>query len=508
MRIKNSINNIITGLIGQLILTITGFITRTVFIKMLGATYLGVSGLFTNILTVLSFAELGIGQAIIFSLYKPIAENDEKKITSLMQLYSKVYHILFWIVLSLGLAILPFLKYIIKDIETIPNLRIIYVMYVANSALSYLFSYRGTFLTACQKNYILNIVSFISNILMSIMQIVFLIIFRNYILYLAIQILFTFLNNVVAYVYSSKKYPFLSKKEKVPLAKDELKKIKENVGALILYKIGTLALNSTDNIIISSFVGVIAVGKYSNYLLLQTSVNGFLSTIFSNLTASIGNMNAIESNDKKLFMFRVINLACFWFYSVCSICLFICMTPFIKIWIGSQYVLPVSVTLIICLNMYIAGMLFVPFNYRQTLGLFVEGRMRPIISAIINIVVSVIFARKWGVAGVLWGTAIARLTTNVWFDPYLVFKRGLNISPFKYYIDYILKIGIFIFSGVLCTLITLNIEDNNFIDVCVKAVIAFLTVNIINLIIYCRSIEFKYLYDVAKGIMKPILKKE
>ena len=145
MRIKNSLKNIMTGLLGQLIVTITGFITRTVFIYVLGATYLGVSGLFSNVLTLLSFAELGIGQAIIFSLYRPIAEHDEVKICSLMRLYEKVYKFLFLFVLCIGLAILPILPFIIKDINSIPNIRLIYILFVLNSSFSYLFAYRSSF---------------------------------------------------------------------------------------------------------------------------------------------------------------------------------------------------------------------------------------------------------------------------------------------------------------------------------------------------------------------------
>lgn len=507
MRIKNSINNIVTGLIGQLIIILTGFVTRTVFIKMLGSTYLGVSGLFGNILTVLSMAEMGIGQAIIFSLYKPIAEKDEDRICSLMKLYSTVYRALFFIVFILGISILPFLKWIVKDIDLIPNLRIIYIMYVANSALSYLFSYRSTFITACQKNYIINFVGFICNISMSVAQIISLIFFKNYFWYLGIQIGFSVLQNFIIYIYSSKLFPFLKRKHVSMLPRDELKKIKDNVSALILYKIGTLALNSTDNIIISAFVGVIAVGQYSNYVLLQSSVNGFLSTIFSNLTASIGNLNVKESNEKKLFMFNVINLASYWFYSVCSICLFTCMTPFIHLWIGNDYILPVSVILIICINMYIAGMLFAPFNYRQTMGLFVQGKMRPIISAVVNIVVSIIFAKYWGLAGVLWGTAVARLSTNVWFDPYLVLKKGLNTSPIRYYIDYLKKLVQVCITGSLCYFISNLIPDINIGLLIVKALVTFTIANFINIICYAKTKEFEYLFNVLKNFKGIIAKK-
>lgn len=505
MRIRNSIRNIITGLLGQLIITITGFISRTIFIQTLGTTYLGVSGLFSNILTLLSFAELGIGQAIIFSLYKPIAENDEEKICSLMRLYEKVYRFLFVLVLIIGLAMLPILPLIIKDIDSIPNIRVIYSLYVANSAVSYLFAYRSSFITACQKNYIINCVSFFCNILMCIFQVITLIVFKNYFVYLGIQMIFGFIPNILSYFYSEKQFPFLKRKDILPLPQKELKKIKDNVKALIMYKIGTLALNSTDNIIISSFVGIATVGIYSNYTLLTTTVSGFLSSIFNNLTASIGNLNAKESDEQKLFIFQVINLATFWFYTVCSVCLFICMTPFVRIWIGDEYVLPTSVSLIIALNVYIAGMLFAPFNFRQTMGIFVEGKWRPIISAVINIVVSIIFVKWWGLVGVLWGTAVARLTTNVWFDPYLVFKRGMHTSPMPYYKDYIKKAILFILSGCLCWVMTKNIPDSNILWVVLKGGITFTVSNLIILLCYFRGKEFKYLFEIVrnfKGIMK------
>ena len=505
MRIKKSLTNITTGLIGQVIIMIIGFITRTAFISQLGDTYLGVSGLFSNVLTILSFAELGIGQAIIFSLYKPIAENNQVKICSLMNLYAKVYRVLFFIVLVLGLTIFPFLPYIITDIETIPHIRTIYLMYVANSAFSYLFSYRSTFITATQNNHVINLFSMISSLLLSAAQITTLYLFKNYFVYLSLQIGFGILTNFTIYIYSNKKFPFLKSKDIKPLEKEELSTIKKNVGALIIYKIGTLALNSTDNIIISAFIGIKTVGHYSNYLLLSTSITGFLSTIFNNLTASIGNLNASDTNERKHFIFNVINLATFWLYGVCSICLLVCMTPFIKVWIGDNYVLPFYVILMMCLNIYVGGMLFSSFNYRQTMGLFTKGKMRPIISAIINLVVSIALARPLGLTGVILGTIIARLTTNAWFDPYLVFKYGLKKSPVGYFKDYIIKALIFGVATVTCVFVTNFIPDINIFTVLLKAIISFILANAIIIASHIKTKEFKYLTDVIKNL-KSIIK--
>lgn len=505
MRIKKSLTNIMTGLVGQLFLTITGFITRTVFISQLGSTYLGISGLFTNVLTILSFAELGIGQAIVFSLYKPIAENDQEKICSLMDLYTKVYRILFFVVLILGFAILPFLPYIIADIDAVPHIKIIYCMYVANSAFSYLFSYRSSFITATQNNHIINIFNILSSVLLSISQIATLYLFKNYFVYLSLQTGFGVLTNFVIYEYSNKKFPFLKQKNIKPLPKEELNDIKKNVGALIIYKIGSIALNSTDNIIISAFIGIKTVGYYSNYLLLEVSVRGVLTTIFSNLTASIGNLNKSDTDERKHFIFNVINLATFWFYGVCSVCLLICMTPFIKVWIGEEYLLSFPVVAMMCANFYVAGMLFSSFNYRQTMGLFTKGKLRPIISAIINLVVSITLAPVLGLTGVFIGTIVARLTTNAWYDPYLVFKYGLKKSPAKYFIDYIIKALILVTTALLCLFVTNYIPDINILTVLLKAIVTFVISNAVILTINFKTKEFKYLLDIVKNF-KSIIK--
>jgi len=501
MRIKNSLKNIYTGLIGQCILLVTSFVSRTFFIKILGSTYLGVSGLFTNILSLLSLAELGVGQAITFSLYKPIANNDYNKINALMSIYQKIYRFVFCFVLVVGLSLTPFLRFIINDYETIPHITIIYILYVINSASSYLFVYRNTLITASQKNYVVNKINYIFSISMMVLQVISLLIFKNYFVYLIIQILTTITQNITIAVVSKKMFPYLDSKSVNKLADDEKNKLSKNIKSLMIYKIGTLALNSTDNILISKFVGIVKVGLYSNYLLITSTISGFLSTIFNNLTASIGNLNAVESNTKKIEMFYNINLATFWLYSVSSICIFCSANAFIQAWIGEEYLLTLRELFVIVLNVYIAGMLFAPFNYRQTMGLFVYGKLRPVISAIINIVASVYLGNIFGLEGVLWGTVIARLTTNGWYDPYIIFKKGLLTSPSKYFVDYILKLIYFVITGVICYYITSFISGFGFIAFICKAIVSFVISNLIILLIYFKTNEFKYFKSVFINIL-------
>ena len=498
MRVKNSIKNITTGLIGQMLMLLTSFATRTVFINILGSTYLGIGGLFTNILSLLSLAELGVGQAITFSLYKPITQNNTEKINSLMAIYKRIYFYIFWFVLYVGLSLTPFLIYIINDFNSIPHITSIYILYVIHAAVSYLFVYRNTLIIAYQKNYIINQINYVFSFGIMVFQIFALVIFKNYFVYLIIQICLVVLQNVANAIAAKKVFPELNTKTSAKLDADERKSLVKNIKSLMIYKVGTLALNSTDNILISAFVGIVKVGLYSNYNLITTSITGFLSTIFSNLTASIGNLNAVETKEKKIEMFNIINLATFWLYGACSICIFCVANPFITVWIGREYLLTHREIFVIVLNTYVGGMLFAPFNYRQTMGLFVHGKMRPIISAVINIGASVILGKRFGLEGILWGTIIARVTTNVWFDPYIVFKKGLQSSPKKYYFDYLFKLIIFLLTGAVSFAATTVIPGDGLICVVIKAFVAFVFCNVIFIILYAKTKEFKYLTSVLR----------
>lgn len=505
MRIRNSLLNITSGLVGQSLTLGLGFIVRTVFIYQLGSTYLGVNGLFANILTLFSFAELGFGQAIVFALYKPIANNDEEKISSLMALFRKVYTAMFFVILVLGLSLYPFLGFFVKDVSVIPHLGIIYLMYVVSSACTYLFAYKNTYIIAAQKNYVSNIITYFFSIGTATLQVIVLLVFCNYFVFLGVQISSSILQNIAIAIRCNKMFPFLKKREVNPLSKEEKNDIVKNVKALAIYKIGTLSLNATDNIIISKFVGILSVGYYSNYLLLTSSVNSILSTIFGNMTASLGNLNAGDDNEAKYRMFFIVNMATFWLYSIVGITLFCCMSPFIYAWIGDEYVLSDSIVFIMVFNLYISGMLYSSFNYRQTMGLFRQGKIRPIISAVMNIGLSIWLAQYWGITGVLWGTAITRLTTNGWFDPYIVFKRGFKRSPLLYFVDYLFKVFVFFVTGALCFYVVSFISGDNFLQVLLKVVVSFILANAVYIVLFQHTSEFKYLKNVLFS-MKSIIK--
>lgn len=506
-RTRNSLLNISTGLIWQVLSLVVGFVVRSVFIYQLGATYLGLSGLFGNILSILSFTELGFGQAIIFALYKPIAENNIEKIAQLMALFRRIYNWMFVIVAVLGTSLTPFLNFFINKPVDIPHLTIIYLLYVTANATSYLFRYNNSLLFASQKTYISTIISYYFTLGSALLQVVILILWKDFIAYLLVTVISGILQNIIISLKVRKIYPFLKTMRSAKLPKSDTDKIKKDVKALVIYKIGTLSLNSTDNIIISKFVGLIVVGLYSNYLLLCSSISGFLGTIFSNITASIGHMNATESDEYKTEMFFKIDMATFWFYGLTSICLYTCMSPFVLFWLGPDYVLSDATCFIIAFNQYIGGMLYSSFNYRQTMGLFQQGKMRPIVSAILNIVLSVILAIYFGLPGVLWGTALTRLLTNVWFDPYIVFKRGLKKNPLIYFKNYSFKLAIFVITALTCNAVSKLFHMPPFLNLLAILIMTLLISFSFFLIIFGNTSESKYLWSTARNSIKIIRSK-
>ena len=319
-RVVSSAKNIAGNFISNFICYILRFISRTVFIKTIGEYYLGINGLLSNVLSILSLAELGIGTAINFSLYKPLSENNQKKIVSLMKFYKVAYRVIALVVLGLGLAIFPFLDVFIKDNKGFDNLNIIYLIFVLNMVLSYLFSYKRTLANADQKAYKIAFYTTISTLIATIAQILVLIITKNYIIYLLIQTMFIVFENLLINSFINREYPYLNEIEAEKLDKEELDQIKTNVKALVFHRLGETCVNSTDNIIISSFVGVTVVGIYSNYSMLMSMVQAFILIIFNNLVASFGNLIAEGDKKKNYEIFKTVNFLSFAIYFVATIC--------------------------------------------------------------------------------------------------------------------------------------------------------------------------------------------
>lgn len=493
-RKKNAVRNFSSGIVVQFANKILAFIVQTVFIKMLSTEYLGINGLFSNILTVLSFAELGFGTAIIYNMYKPVAEDDKEKIKSLMQLYKKVYNTIGFIVIICGLCIIPFLKYIISDLPDIKeNINLIYLLFLINTASSYFITYKKSIISAYQQESIINVYSSICYIVKSTLEIIVLILAKNYLLYLFIEIGCTIIQNIAVSLKAEKMFPYLKEKNVNPISAEEKKGIFANVKALAMYKFAGTILTGTDNIIISSIFGVGIVGICSNYNLIINSVKSIINSALNSIVASIGNLNVSEANEKREKIFCQIFFISYIIYGFCAIAILVLINPFIEIWIGKKYLLEYITVFALGISLYVEGVKFASYTYRTTLGLFVKGRFMPILAALLNIVLSIVLGKKIGLCGVFFATAISRLITNSWFDPYLIYRYSFKTSVKKFYKKYVIYILTFIMETFFCLWLTNLIPGYGILEFILRCIIVIIVPNLINVLLFYNTNEFQAL---------------
>ncbi|ATC61477.1 lipopolysaccharide biosynthesis protein [Lactococcus raffinolactis] len=433
---QKAVKNIIISFGTQVILLVLKFVVQTLFIMKLGQLYLGINSLLTNVFTVFSFAELGLGTAIAFNLYRPIANEDQAKISAYMRFYKHAYQIIGVVVAISGLAFLPFIHTLIKG-EVVEGLPIIYLLFLLSIVSSYFFTYKRTLLTANQEEYKNQLNIFWFTVIQMTLQSVVLIVFKNFIFYLIIQVVCTFLSNFMISRVVDQEHSYLKEYKDERITKEEFGIIKRNVLELLGSKVGGVVLNSTDNIIISKFIGLAAVGQYANYLLITASITFVTNKTISSVIASIGNMSIKNSKDDNIKTFYQAYFLNYLVAIVISSCLLTLMTPFIRAWAGESYVMGFWVLLFTVIN-YLIGQM------RQTINAFIfaygalqfQG-VKSVVEALTNLMLSVILVTQTslGVAGVLLGTLITNIIINTWFEAFQVFRLGFK-HPVKQFLMY------------------------------------------------------------------------
>ena len=503
-RTQNSFKNVAFSMGSQAIELILKFVGRSIFIKYLAVEYLGVNGLFGEILIMLSLAELGIDSAIGFELYKPLREGNTKRIAALMKIYQKAYMVIGVFVAVVGVALVPFLKYIVKNPGPVKDdLIFIYLFYLFNVVITYFYSYKSTLLVSDQKKYIVQTVKEIANITRTIFQVLALVIFRSFYLYLAVESICIFANNFIVSAIVDKKYKYVKQqKNEEKLDKKSIKNIFVNIKALSLTKVSTILVNSTDNMLMSIICGITKTGLYSNYVMFTNIINTLLGQIFGSLCPSIGNLNAEGDKEKSKFVFNAINLFDFWLYSFASIGVFIMINDVITIWIGKEYLLSTVIVVIVAENIYIRGMHNNVWTFKDTYGLFRYGQYMTLFTAILNIGLSIWFGKLWGIAGILLATAVSRLTTNVWYDPFMLFKHGFNSSVIRYYFEYICYGFLMIITTAVTYFAVSFIEVTGFGTLALKLLITCIVPNLIYLLIFFKTKRFKYIKDRVLSIIR------
>lgn len=500
-RTEYSAQNTTIAMLARIVAILLGFGTRVVFTHTLSEDYVGINGLFTDILNVLALSELGVGTAITYALYRPIAEKNIEKQKSLMQMYKQFYRIVAGIVLGAGLLIIPFMDVLIKNQPRVDYLILIYLMYLANSVVSYLLIYKRTLIDAHQLSYIGVLYQTVFLVIQNIIQIAVLLITRNFILFLSILIGCTLLNNLCISRKADELYPFLKDKKIQPLNKKEKQGIYKNIRAMLMHKIGNVVVNNTDNLLLSSMVGIVSVGMYSNYFLVIGSVRQVLNQAFQGITASVGNLGVEESKDRVKRIFEAAFFIGQWMFGFAAICLFELLTPFVELSFGSGYVFSRDITLVLCLNFYFTGMRQATLVFRDSLGLFWYDRHKSLVEALINLVVSIVLGYYFGTIGIFLGTLCSTVTTSLWVEPYMLYKHRLEAPVYKYFVKYaiyfLVTCAVWWITDGLCGLVTGSLIRR----IVLRLLICTAIVNALFLLVYVRSREFVFLFKKLKRML-------
>lgn len=501
--------NVAFSYVSNVVNTIASFVLRTIFIKILSADYLGVNALFTDVLNLLSFAELGIGNAMNFALYKPVAENDKEKIKSLMAFYKKAYFIIALVIAALGLALLPFLDYLINNPNNIEHIKLYYLIYLYNTVVTYFVSYKHSIVNAEQKNYLVSVVNSISTIFTYVVQIIALLIFRNYIVYLISASLALTIRLFIESKYWDKQYPILKEKDIKEMDKDDLASINKNVRGLIVHKVSDVLVTQTDTILISMFSNLAVLGMISNYKTIMNSVSSIILTIFTSTTSTLGNIVATESKEKQLYYFNFYNFVDFWIYGFSSLAFYFLLKPSIIILWGSEYVIDQSYIFVICLNFYLTAQIMSYANFKAANGSFVDDRYFELFCSIFNLVVSVLLVKTIGLIGIYIGTTIT-YTLSLIVRPKISYENFTSGKLKDFYINllkYISTVGLcFIILQLLFNLLNL---DYSWLSYFIRIIIVAIVPNVIIFFLYRKREEEKYLFTIIKErlVVGKIIKK-
>lgn len=494
MRTKKAMKNASIGIITYILTFIPQFLLRKVFLDTLGEDTLGLNSLFTNLISYLSIVEMGIGSAIIFSLYRPFAENNRVKIKGYLNYYAKFYKIAGTCIFVLGLMLSPFLHvFINNDVEVnIQQAQWYFILFLVKTYISYLFTYKFCILTVAQENYKVSISTAITGITIAIFQFIGLIILPRFDVYIFIQIIVNLIQYFILNRYIDKKFEWINT-VKGEITRQEKADLTKNVKALFIHKIGHIFVFGTDNIVISTFINLSAVARYNNYNMIINAIQGLVGTVVGAITPSIGNL-LVEKNASEAYkVHQRLFLLNFWISSFVVIILYNVSTQFITLWLGVDAVVDNLTLSVILINFYFYLMRNPIESFKDGSGRYHEDRYAPIFEAGINLIFSIIFVRKIGLAGVFIGTLISNFAVLFWIKPLITYKYVFNrplIDYFKTYLKYCL---IALIPLVVTIILTQGIKSNaTFLMLIVNGVINTVIINIIYLLIFREDENFIY----------------
>ena len=507
-RTSNSLKNIRYAALFKLAVVLVNFLARRVFITVLSEAYLGINGSFQNILSMLSLAELGVGTAITYSMYQPLADGDEGQLMGLMALYRRFYWIIGIVIAVVGASLTPLLPKLIHDHATlnIPHIQLIYLLFVFDSALSYFFVYKQSIITADQKQYIITTYQNVITICYILAQMVFLLLTKNYFVYLGLKIAGTILTNLLLARKANQLYPFLKQRQIQPLPQSVRTTISKNIRATLMHKIGAVVVFETDNLLIMYFIGAVAVGFYNNYLMITQGLMNVFTMVYRSLTASVGNLCSAEDKTHAHTVFRRLDFFTQWLYGFSAISLLVLLNHFIgSIWLKESYLFAFPIVLLIVVNFYLTGLRQSVLTFRDAMGLYWYDRYKPVAESIINLVVSIALAKPLGIVGIFIGTFVSSITTCVWIEPYVLHKYGFSAKLAPYFRRYGLHTILTVAIGAGTWYLASLLPSSGLLPFIGKLCICAVVPNGCYWLAYGRTEEFHYALSLLKSRVQKLL---
>lgn len=500
-RSQYSALNVGTNLFFHVLKVLVGFVARRVFLNTLGVQYLGVNQVFTQIINVLSLTELGIGTAILFSLYAPLAKNDTQKVAALLALYRTLYRRIAAVVAALGLAILPFLSFFLDADINMLQARAVFLLFVANAVISYLYVYKANVINADQRGYVVGIIRGAGTVAANLLQIAVLLLTHNFILYMVVNTLCIIAQNLIISRRADRLYPYIRQKDAPPLPEEERRDLFAKTRAVFLHDIGGICVNSTDNIILNVVKGNVVGGLYSNYAYVTTVLRDILRQIFAGITASMGNLIAAGDRRRVTTAYHNLMFLDFWIYGFASAGLMTMLTPLVALWMGEDMTMSTAIVAVLVVNFYLNGMRECSAVVKSAAGMFAPDRYMPLVESAINLVVSILLVRRLGVIGIFIGTVISTLAVPFWVQPLVVHRLVLKAPMGGYWRRYALYLAAAAAGCGLTYALTARVVLPNAVAAfAVKFLICLVVPNGLFALLFFRTPQFAYFTGLVRDL--------
>ena len=500
-RLDNVKKNITASYIAQFITMILGFVCRTIFIKNLGEIYLGINGLFANVIGLLSLAEMGFGTALNYEMYAPVAQKDYPKIKVLLSIYRRTYHLIAAFILVVGFLLIPFLHIIIDFPENVGNIYIYYIIYLLISITSYFSTYLFCLTNAEQKEYISTYSVLLTSLCTNILQIVSLLIFSSFIMYISISLAMTIMQQVLILIYFRKNYRHVFESDDIRLDIPTKVNIKKNVGGLLVGKFADVLVNQTDNIMIAMGLNLSIVGIADNYVIIISMLKSFVMALMKSAIPSLGNMAALEDKRYCYSIFKIYDLFDFIIYGTITVGLAANFQEFITIWAGKNKMIETSAMYMLVATFYIAGRAHAFNNLKTAFGIFYDAKITCIMRAVLNIVISVFGVKFWGLKGVYLGTIISLIYVNIRI-PRLAYNKITGEQFDLYLINRLIQAGMIFLITVFVVWVNRLVEIGNlYISFIMHTITSVIITVLFIFLTYGKREEFDSLYQIIMNTL-------